>query len=78
VLAAVISCASLSLKDLRTIRVDLRLSDLRLSDVPFYPTCRVGPEKADRMSHIEGLNSIQTAFHYVEQQMEASATDILT
>jgi hypothetical protein len=31
--------------------------------------------KADRMSHSEGLNSIETALAYVEQQREATATD---
>jgi hypothetical protein len=31
--------------------------------------------KADRMSHSEGLNSIKTAL--VEQQREATATDVL-
>jgi enterochelin esterase-like enzyme len=35
------------------------------------------PEKADRMSHSEGLNSIETALAYVEQQREATATDVL-
>jgi hypothetical protein len=36
-----------------------------------------GPEKADRMSHSEGLNSIETALAYVEQQRQATATDVL-
>jgi hypothetical protein len=33
--------------------------------------------KADRMNHSEGLNSIETALAYVEQQREATATDVL-
>jgi hypothetical protein len=36
-----------------------------------------GPEKADRMNHSEGLNSIETTLAYVEQQREATAEDIL-
>jgi hypothetical protein len=38
-----------------------------------------GPEKADqmKMSHSEGLNSIETALAYVEQQREVTATDVL-
>jgi hypothetical protein len=36
-----------------------------------------GPEKAERMSHSEGLNSIETALAYIEQQREVTATDIL-
>jgi hypothetical protein len=36
-----------------------------------------GPEKADRVSHSDGLNSIGTALAYVEQQREATATDVL-
>jgi hypothetical protein len=36
-----------------------------------------GPEKADRMSHSEGPNSIETALAYVEQQRQATATDVL-
>jgi hypothetical protein len=35
------------------------------------------PEKADRISHSEGLNSIETALAYVKQQREATATDVL-
>jgi hypothetical protein len=33
--------------------------------------------KADRMSHSEGLNSIETALAYIEQQREVTATDVL-
>jgi hypothetical protein len=36
-----------------------------------------GPEKAHRMSHSEGLNSIETPLACVEQQTEVTATDIL-
>jgi hypothetical protein len=36
-----------------------------------------GPGKADRMSHSEGLNSIEAALAYVEQQRKVTATDIL-
>jgi hypothetical protein len=36
-----------------------------------------GLEKADRMSHSEGLNSIETTLAYVEQQREAIAADVL-
>jgi hypothetical protein len=36
-----------------------------------------GPEKADRMSHSEGLNSIETTLAYVEHQRETTATDVL-
>jgi hypothetical protein len=36
-----------------------------------------GPEKADRMSHSEGLNAIETALDYVEQQWDVTATDVL-
>jgi hypothetical protein len=32
-----------------------------------------GPEKADRMNHSEGLNSIETTVDYVEQEREAIA-----
>jgi hypothetical protein len=39
--------------------------------------CHVRPQKADRISHSEGLNSIKTALAYIEQQGEAAATDIL-
>jgi hypothetical protein len=46
--------------------VESRLSDLRLSDVPFYPTCLVGTLHFIN-SHSEGLNSIETALAYVEQ-----------
>jgi hypothetical protein len=53
-----------------------RLSDLRLSDIPFYPTCRVGRLHPIN-SHSEGLNSIQTALAYVEQERETTATDVL-
>jgi hypothetical protein len=35
------------------------------------------PEKSDRMSHSEGMNSIETALAYVEQQREATAADVL-
>jgi hypothetical protein len=48
--------------------VESRLSDLLLSDIPFYPTCRVGTLHFIN-SHSEGLNSI-------EQQKEATATDV--
>jgi hypothetical protein len=47
-----------------------------LSDIPFYPTCRVGTLHFIN-SHSEGLNSIETALAYVEQQREATATDVL-
>jgi hypothetical protein len=56
--------------------VESRLSDLRLSDIPFYPTCRVGTLHFIN-SRSEGLNSIETALAYVEQQREATATDVL-
>jgi hypothetical protein len=36
-----------------------------------------GPEKADGMSHIEGFNSIETELADVEQQGEATTTDVL-
>jgi hypothetical protein len=49
--------------------VESRLSDLRLSDIPFYPTFRVGAEKAERMSHCEGLNSTQTALVTVNSKI---------
>jgi hypothetical protein len=39
--------------------------------------CHVGPEKADRIGHSEGLNSIETAFVYVEQQRGLAATNVL-
>jgi hypothetical protein len=48
----------------------------RLSDIPFYPTCRVETLHFIN-SHSEGLNSIETALAYVEQQREATATDVL-
>jgi hypothetical protein len=48
----------------------------RLSDIPFYPTCRVGTLHFIS-SQSEGLNSIETALAYVEQQREATATDVL-
>jgi hypothetical protein len=56
--------------------VESRLSDLRLADIPFYPTCHVGMLHFIN-SHSEGLNSIETALAYVEQQSEATATDAL-
>jgi hypothetical protein len=56
--------------------VESRLSDRRLSDIPFYPTCRVGTLHFVN-SHSEGLNSIETALACVEQQREATATDVL-
>jgi hypothetical protein len=43
----------------------------------FYPTCHVGPEKADRISLSEGLNRIETALTHIEQQREVTITDIL-
>jgi hypothetical protein len=53
-------------------------AESRLSDIPFYPKCLVRPEKADRTSHnSKGLNSIETALDYVEQQREATAADLL-
>jgi hypothetical protein len=33
-----------------------------------------GPEKADRIGHSEGLNSVETAPAYIEQQKEAVST----
>jgi hypothetical protein len=42
-----------------------------------YPTCRIGPEIAARMSHSERLNPIGSAFAYIEQQREATAPDLL-
>jgi uncharacterized protein (UPF0264 family) len=48
----------------------------RLSDIPFYPTCRVGTLHFIN-SHSVGLNYIKTALAYVEQQREATATDVL-
>jgi hypothetical protein len=48
----------------------------RLSDIPFNPTCGVGTLHFIN-SHSEGLNSIETALAYVEQQREATATDVL-
>jgi hypothetical protein len=37
-----------------------RLSDLRLSDIPFHPTCRVGP---NTLTYVEQL--VTTATHAV-------------
>jgi hypothetical protein len=59
---------------------DTRLSfthavESRLSDIPFYPTCRVGTLYFIN-SHSEGLNCIETALAYFEQQSEATATDV--
>jgi hypothetical protein len=48
----------------------------RLSEIPFYPTCRVGTLHFIN-SHSEGLNSIETALAYVEQEREAIVTDVL-
>jgi hypothetical protein len=48
----------------------------RLSDIPFYPTYRVGTLHFIN-SHGEGLNSIETALVYVEQQRQATAADVL-
>jgi hypothetical protein len=56
--------------------VESQLSDLRLSDIPFYLTCRVGTLHFIN-SNSEGLNSVETALAYVEQQREATATDVL-
>jgi hypothetical protein len=50
--------------------------EYRLSDIPFYLTCCVGTVHFIN-SHSEGLNSIETALAYVEQQREATATDAL-
>jgi hypothetical protein len=36
-----------------------------------------GSEKADRMSHSEGLNSIEITLACIEKQREATTTDIL-
>jgi hypothetical protein len=36
-----------------------------------------GSDKADRMSHNEGLNSINITLACIEQQTEATATDVL-
>jgi hypothetical protein len=47
----------------------------RLSDIPFYPTCRVGQLHFIN-SRSEGLNSIETALAYVEQQREATAAGV--
>jgi hypothetical protein len=54
-----------------------QLSDLRLSNIPLYLTCCAGPQKADRMSHSEGLNATEIVHAYVEQQREATTTDVL-
>jgi hypothetical protein len=54
----------------------MNIAESRLSDIPFYPTCRVGTLHFIN-SHSEGLNSIDTALAYVEQQREATATDVL-
>jgi hypothetical protein len=56
--------------------VESRLSDLRLSDILFYPTYLVGTLHFIN-SHSEGLNSTETALAYVEQQREVTATDVL-
>jgi hypothetical protein len=56
--------------------VESRLFDLRLSEIPFYLTCHVGTLHFIN-SHSEGLNSIKIALACVEQQKEATATDIL-
>jgi hypothetical protein len=56
--------------------VETQLSDLRLSNIPFYLTHRVTILHFIN-SHSEGLNSIETALAYVEQQREATATDVL-
>jgi hypothetical protein len=45
-----------------------QLQHFRLSDIPFYPTCHVVPQRADGMFHSEGLNSIQTAAACVERK----------
>jgi hypothetical protein len=56
--------------------VESRLSDIRLSDIPFYPPCSVGKLHFIN-SRSERLNSIETALAYVEQQSEATAADVL-
>jgi hypothetical protein len=39
--------------------------------------CYDGSEEVDRMSHSEGLNSVKTTLACVEQQREATTTDVL-
>jgi hypothetical protein len=56
--------------------VESRLCDLQSADIPFYPTCHVGMLHFNN-SDSEGLNSIETVLAYVEQQREATATDVL-
>jgi hypothetical protein len=56
--------------------VESRLSDLWLSYIPFHPMCHIGTLPFIN-SHSEGLNSTETALAYVEQQREATATDVL-
>jgi hypothetical protein len=34
-------------------------------------------QRIDRMSHCEGLDCIETALAYVEQQRQATTTDVL-
>jgi hypothetical protein len=42
------------------LQANIHTVESRLSDIPFYPTCRVGTLHFIN-SHSEGLNSIETA-----------------
>jgi hypothetical protein len=54
----------------------IRISDFRLSDIPFHSTCGDVPQKADRMSQSVGQTSVEAELVYVEQQRQATATDV--
>jgi hypothetical protein len=43
----------------------------------FFPTCHVGPEKADRMSSSKALNCIETSLANVGQQRRVTTTHVL-